>query len=126
MFNLWTLLGLVFLLLASAGLVLPLLPTTPFVLLAVGCFAKSSPRMHAWVLSSRLFGPTVRDWERSRCISRRTRWVGLGLMLALGGVSVFHFIQAEWLRIAGLILIGIGSAVLLSLKVCPNAGDPPA
>ncbi len=60
----WTILGVVFLMIGGIGVVLPLLPTTPFVLVAAGCFAKSSPRMHAWLLANRVFGPMIVDWEK--------------------------------------------------------------
>ena len=66
-FNLWTLVGILFVVLGAIGAVLPLLPTTPFVLVAAWCFARSSPRLHRWLLESRLFGPMLRDWEENRC-----------------------------------------------------------
>lgn len=56
-------------LLAIAGAVLPLLPTTPFLLLALACFANSSPRFHQMLLNNRWFGETLRQWEDSRTIS---------------------------------------------------------
>ena len=54
----WACLGL-----AALGAVLPLLPTTPFVLLASWCFYRGSPRIHAWLHRSRTFGPTLDDWQ---------------------------------------------------------------
>ena len=67
------LLGFLFLGLALLGVFLPLLPTTPFVLVAAACFAQSSERMHRWILTNRTFGPMVRDWEEKRCVSCRWR-----------------------------------------------------
>ena len=57
-------LGMAFVALGFAGVFLPLLPTTPFLLLAAACFARSSPAFHDWLLSHRLLGPYIRDWER--------------------------------------------------------------
>lgn len=59
-------LGWVFVGLAMLGAILPLLPTTPFLILASSCFIKSSPRMHRWLLSMPVWGPILRDWEKHR------------------------------------------------------------
>lgn len=119
MLNPWTLLGMLCLLLGAVGLVLPLLPTTPFVLLAAGCFARSSPRMHQWLLNNALFGPVLQDWERNRCVSRRVKRVALTMMLVVGGTSVLLFVPQGWLMLLAFILIGVGCGVVLSLRECP-------
>lgn len=116
---LWITLGLFFLLLGGIGVVLPLLPTTPFVLLAAACFAKSSPRMHGWLLQSELFGPMLRDWETNKCVSRRVKGLALSMMIVVGGTSILFFIPAGWPRFVGLGLLGLGCLVLLKLKNCP-------
>jgi uncharacterized membrane protein YbaN (DUF454 family) len=54
--------------LAFLGVLLPLLPTVPFLLLAAFFFAKSSERLHAWILGHRLFGPMIQDWHENRAI----------------------------------------------------------
>ena len=81
-------LGLFFLALGVVGIVLPILPSTPFVLLAAWFFAQSSPRWHRKLLDSELFGPMINNWERNRCISRRTKLVGLGAMGVAGSASI--------------------------------------
>lgn len=68
---------------AGAGLFLPLLPTTPFLLLAAACFARSSARLHAWLLAHRAFGPILEDWEQRRAIRRRTKGITTLLMVGL-------------------------------------------
>ena len=111
--------GLLFLLLGGIGVVLPLLPTTPFVLLAAACFAKSSPRLHGWLLRSELFGPTLQDWEKNQCISRRVKILAITMMIVVGGISILFFIPVGWPRYAGLALLGLGCATILILKTCP-------
>ena len=59
--------------LGIAGIVLPLVPTTPFVILAAWCFAKSSPELRDRLVNSRLLGPSLRNWERDRAIARRAK-----------------------------------------------------
>ena len=116
---LWIALGLLFLLLGSIGVVLPLLPTTPFVLLAAACFAKSSPRLHGWLLRSELFGPALQDWEKNQCISRRVKILAISMMIVVGGISILFFIPAGWPRYAGLGLLGLGCVTVLIFKTCP-------
>jgi uncharacterized membrane protein YbaN (DUF454 family) len=83
--------GLICLLLGAIGAVLPGLPTTPFVLLAAACFLRASPRMHRWLLSSRSFGPLLREWELHRSIPRRVKRYAISAMLISGAVSIWVF-----------------------------------
>jgi hypothetical protein len=67
------------------GIVVPVLPTTPFVLLAAACFARSSRRFHDMLLANRIAGPIIREWVEYRSIPRRVkRWVYLLLALSFG------------------------------------------
>jgi uncharacterized membrane protein YbaN (DUF454 family) len=69
--------GIFFVGLAFIGAFLPLLPTTPFLLVAAACFAKSSPRMHKMLLANKVFGPMIYHWEQSRSIPKRAKIVSL-------------------------------------------------
>ena len=120
--NPWTIFGVLSLVVAGVGVVLPLLPTTPFVLLAAGCFAKSSPRMHAWLLRNRTFGPMIAKWEEKRCVSRRVKATALASMAIVGGMSVYFFVPPGWPVMAALALIAVGCATVLLLRTCP-AGE---
>ena len=64
----WIGIGVVSVVLGVLGIVLPLLPTTPFMILAAWCFAKSSPRLHGWLLAHPRFGPMIVDWRDHRAI----------------------------------------------------------
>ncbi len=64
----WLICGLVSLGLGFIGVVLPLIPTVPFVLLAAFCFARSSERLHSWLIRHKTFGPLISDWKRSGAI----------------------------------------------------------
>jgi uncharacterized membrane protein YbaN (DUF454 family) len=83
----WLALGGLALVLAVAGAVLPLLPTTPFLLLAAWAFARSSPRLEAWLLDHARFGPVIADWRREGAVSRPVKRTAVLVMAAtlLGG-----------------------------------------
>ncbi len=70
------------------GIFLPLLPTTPFVLLAALCFSKGSPRLHNWLRSTKLAGRIIRDWEEHGMIRHRTKVVTTVLMVGLTSYPV--------------------------------------
>lgn len=112
------LLGFAFLGLGIVGVFLPLLPTTPFVLLAAACFAQSSERMHRWILASPTFGPMVRDWEQNRCVTRRVKAIAMSSMLVVGGISLVFALDSTAWRLAGGALLLMGSFVVMRLKTC--------
>lgn len=101
---LWFAGGLVALLLALVGVALPLLPTTPFVILAAACFAQSSPRLHDWLLGHRVFGPAIRDWRDHRAIPRKGKIAAVIAMAAAFGLSLA-------LRLAPWVLVAQGTAL---------------
>ena len=78
----WRVLGGLSLMLAAIGVVLPLLPTTPLVILAAFCFAKSAPRLHAWLLANKTFGPMIREWQDKGAIAPRHKAMAVGMMAA--------------------------------------------
>ena len=70
------------------GIFLPVLPTTPFLLLAAACYARASERFYLWLVRNRTFGPTIREWRRHRSIPYRTKVVAIALMTATIAVSI--------------------------------------
>ena len=70
-------LGLAFTGLGIVGAVLPVLPTTPFLILAVACFARSSPRLERWLLEHRIFGPTLAQWRERGAIPFKVKLLAL-------------------------------------------------
>lgn len=106
------LLGLGFVAIGVAGIFLPVLPTTPFMLLAAACFARSSDRFYHWLLNHRIFGTTVREWQQHRSIPRRTKWFAITTMAATLAVSVIFFVPHPELQVA-LALFGVVLAIYL-------------
>ena len=104
--------GLIALGLGIAGIFLPLLPTTPFILLAAACFARSYRPFHEWLLAHRLFGSMIDDWCRYRSIPYRTKIIAIATMSLTLGSSIVFFVQPAWLR-ALLAALGLGLALWL-------------
>ena len=105
----WSILGFTALGLGLAGVVLPLLPTTPFMLLAAGCFAKSSPRLHSWLVGHRLFGPAIADWRDYRAISPRAKRMALTVMSAALGLSLVLGLGWKIVALQAVVLVVMGS-----------------
>src|SRR5690606_32626271 len=78
----WVGVGLLATACGIAGIVLPLVPTTPFLLLAAFAFARSSPRLHAWLVEHPRLGPPIADWRDHGAISRRAKIAAAVVMLA--------------------------------------------
>ena len=117
--GLWLGLGGLFLGLGLLGVVLPVLPTTPFLLLAAGCFARSSPRLHRWLLTHRVFGPPVRNWEDNGGISRPAKRLAVGSMAAILVVSLV--LGLSWkVLIPQALLIAVGCWFVLSRPDGPS------
>lgn len=81
--------GWIFIALAVLGVVLPILPTTPFILVAATCFTKSSPALYQWLLRTRLFGPLITNWKTNRTISKRAKMIALGTIAVSACWSVY-------------------------------------
>lgn len=81
-------LGWLSLALGVIGIVLPLLPTTPFVLLSAFCFSRSSKRFHLWLLNHKVFGSLIRDWERDGVISLKAKILATVSMLSMVTLSL--------------------------------------
>ena len=107
--------GSVSLLLGLIGVVLPGLPTTPFILLAAACYAKASPRLHQWLLNHRWFGPMLRDWESDRSLTRRTKTIAVASMLVMVGFSIWTFRERPPVQLALLVTGAIGAFVVLRI-----------
>lgn len=107
--------GSLALVLGLVGVVVPGLPTTPFILLAAACYAKASPRLHAWLLNHRLTGPMLRDWEAHRSLTRRTKTIAVVSMLVMVSFSIWSF-RHRWIAQAVLAVLGVvGAWVVLRI-----------
>lgn len=104
--TLFLILGFLSLALGILGIFLPGLPTTPFVILASYSFIKSSPRLHKWLLDSRL-GDYIRKYEQNPGLHRKTKIYIIFLMTIICSISIIFFIQSVMLRI----LVGVAGLI---------------
>jgi uncharacterized protein len=111
------LIGIIAVALGVLGIFLPLLPTTPFLLLASACFARGSTRLHNWLRTNPVFGKYLRDYEDGRGLPLRGKVVILLLMWASLGYSMVK--TGKPVLIAMLALIGAGVTVFL-LRYVPT------
>lgn len=111
--------------LGTAGIFLPLLPTTPFLLLAAACFIRSSDRLYQWLIRNRWFGSYIQNYREHRAIPLRAKMVGLILLWTTMGYSALALIN-HWIPQVLLLLIAGGVTVyLLSLKTVPKKTQKP-
>lgn len=93
--RLWLAAGFASLALGLVGLVLPLLPTAPFLLLAGFCFSRGSQRWERWLLTHPRFGPPVRAWREHRAVPRRAKLLAIAMM-ACSSIGAWWLLPAPW------------------------------
>jgi hypothetical protein len=97
--------------LGAAGVVLPLLPTTPFLLVAAWAAPKGSPRLDAWLHRHPRFGPVLRAWDEERAVPTRAKWLACVLMLLSWTLMLFTT-SSLWVPfITGLLFLAVGRYV---------------
>jgi len=108
--------GIFFVGLAFAGIFIPLLPTTPFLLLAAGCFMKSSKRLYNWLVTHKWFGSYIRNYREHKAIPKRTKIATLILLWGTIGYTSFAVLTSWVIRFI-LLIVAIGVTVhILSFK----------
>jgi uncharacterized protein len=94
------------------GIFLPILPTTPFMLLAAFCFSKGSPRVHQWLLNLPHVGSLLRDWEQNRVIRLKAKILATILLLPTIGLALLHSKMPIWGK-GALILVAVSVLIFL-------------
>jgi uncharacterized membrane protein YbaN (DUF454 family) len=108
-------LGIGLVVLAAIGAFLPLLPSTPFLLLATGCFTRSSPQWNERLLRSPLLGRTLRDWHTNRVVRPKTKAIALGSMLLVGSATLIGGSYSWMIDAMLLISMSFGAIAVMRL-----------
>lgn len=103
----WVTTGWISLVLGVIGIFLPLLPTTPFLILTAFCFSKGSKRLHAWIMNHKVTGPVIRDWNINRVIPKKVKLLACAMILSS--------ITFMWIRIPLLYIKIIASIFSLGM-----------
>jgi len=114
--------GVVSLILGVIGIVLPLLPTTPFLLLSASCFAKSSDKFYQWLINHRWFGSYIQNYRSGRGLPLKVKWTTIALLWLSIGSSVIFFVDFFW---AKLLMITIACCVSCYLLTRPTLKPTP-
>jgi len=114
------LVGWASLILGCIGIFLPLLPTTPFILLSAYCFSRSSERLHQWLVTHPKMGPHIRDWQRNGSISKAAKTKAT--MLIVGTFAITFAVVNVGLSVKGLIaLMGVSVLTFIWTRQAPQA-----
>jgi uncharacterized membrane protein YbaN (DUF454 family) len=105
-------LGSLFVALGVVGIVVPGLPTTPFLLLASGCFLKSSKRLHDWLINHKLLSKYIRSFQQSRRNPKRIKIFAITMMWTMICGSCYFFIESVLINIL-LIVCGVAGSILI-------------
>ena len=105
-------LGVISVILGIIGAILPVMPTTPFAILAAYFFSKSSPRMHKWILNLKYIGPQIQEWERHKVIRPKAKLMCMVTIFAMFGMTLAFVRTYIWAKIA-MVLVGIGVSVFV-------------
>jgi uncharacterized membrane protein YbaN (DUF454 family) len=115
--NILKVFGFIFVGIGFTGIFIPVLPTTPFLIVAAACFARSSKRWHEWLLSNKYFGPILMDWREKRCIKRAVKTYVILIIIVIGSSSVL-LLNGFYPRIFCSLLLLTGLFVVIRIKVC--------
>ena len=108
----WKIAGLVCVVLGVVGIVLPLLPTTPFLLLAAFCFDRGSPALHNWLTSHTHFGPIISDWHDHGAVPASAKAVAVIFMATAFGFGVYFQLPFWVLVVQAAIFLAVGIFLL--------------
>ncbi|EGA65583.1 YbaN family protein [Vibrio brasiliensis] len=114
--------GMLSLVLGIIGIFLPLLPTTPFILLASACFMRSSPRFHYWLRHHKTFGPMLTNWHKNRAVTAKVKKRGALCILISFAFSIWvvpHF----WLKIMLVLMLVVLLSWFIRLPVMEHLAD---
>ena len=106
--TLFVILGALSLLLGIVGIFVPLLPTTPFLLLTAALWVRSSPRLYAWLLAHRRLGPYIRNFRENRAIPLRAKIFSVTLLWATLLYCIFAVVDAWWWAQLALLAVAVG------------------
>lgn len=108
--------GSLALLIGTLGIVVPGIPTTPFILIAAACYIRSSERLYRWLITNRFFGPVITTWRENRGLTLQTKIVTFLLVWGLLGGAALFLVESIFMRGLLIGLAMVKTLVLLRLR----------
>ena len=118
---LWLLVGLMCVALGALGVVVPLLPTTPFLLVAAFAFARSSARLTRWLHEHRTFGPLIENWQKYGSIDRKSKTTSIVVIVLTPVITFLIGVLAPWWALAAQVAVLSCSATFILTRPLPPA-----
>lgn len=118
----WILLGILSLIAGFIGIFLPILPTTPFALLAAFCFSKGSDTLHNWLLETKLFGQLIIDWENHGVVRLKVKITATSMITILFGYTLIFVKVVFWIKVF-VVLSGLSVIAFLWSRPSIPASD---
>lgn len=109
--------GIAFVALAVIGIFLPLVPTTPFLLLSAYCFSRSSEKYYNWLLEHRIFGEIITDWNKHGVVSVKSKVLAITMIVALFSYSLIYVDVSPTIKV---IISFIGLSIITFLVTRPS------
>jgi uncharacterized membrane protein YbaN (DUF454 family) len=116
----WLLAGLMSIAIGAVGVVLPLLPTTPFLLIAAFAFARSSARLNSWLREHRSFGPLINNWHRDGSIDRKVQRIAI-IVILMTPVITWLIGAPLWIIVCQIVVLS-AAAVFILTRPLPSEG----
>ena len=121
---LWLAAGIICVGLGAIGIVLPILPTTPFLLAAAACFCKSSTRMYNWLMNNKWFGDYIRNYKEGRGLTLKTKITALAVLwITIGFSTIFllnRLLPTQWILPIQLIMLFVAIGVSIHILRLPT------
>ena len=109
----WLLTGFAAFALGAVGMLLPLLPTTPFLLLAAFAFARSSERLSDWLVNHKTFGPPIENWRQDGSIDRKSKRLAM-IIIIPSPLMTWLFDAPTWLLVSQVLILAAVSVFILT------------
>lgn len=112
--------GIIFVGLGILGIFLPILPTTPFLLLASACFARSSKKFYDWLLNNKLFGDYIKNYREGRCVPLKVKVFTISLLWITILFSIYYVIDNFLLEVILFIIATVVTIHIITIKTYKN------
>jgi uncharacterized membrane protein YbaN (DUF454 family) len=121
--TIFTVFGTIFLIIGAIGVFIPILPTTPFLLLAAACYLRGSERLHRWLINNRVFGEFIRNYTEGRGIKQGQKIYTISFLWLMIIFSVIYVLKSSLFRILLLLIAMVVSIHIIMLPTIKQSNS---